>query len=141
MSLPPNVIKLINAYSKPVTNPYWRYGTSSALLIKNSHVMRSLARELVYMIQTQHDRVYFNFGKDILSTTIETPFNEIIQTYGEEIFQLYKEQYVNDRHEHILSNFYSFSRWYLIKTGHFKAIQYVTYYPQFNFNYEWLYLK
>ena len=141
MSLPPNAVKLINAYSKPRTSPYWRYGTSSALLIKNSHLMQELTRNLIYMIETQYDRVYFNFGKEILDVTMQTPFNEIIQTYGEEIFQLYSTQYVNDMHHHILSNFYSFSRWYLIKTGHFKSINYLSYKPDITFIYEWIYLK
>jgi len=111
--LPPKALALINEYSKPLTHPYWRFGTSHALLLKRSNIMRRVANNLHYVINQDVDRARDNFGENIIYITKETPFNEVIQTYGEEIFQLFAEQFYNDKEDSIYSNFFSFVRWYL----------------------------
>ena len=111
--LPPKALALINEYSKPLTHPYWRFGTSHALLLKRSNIMRRVANNLHYVITQDVDRARDNFGENIIYITKETPFNEVIQTYGEEIFQLFAEQFYNDKEDNIYSNFFSFVRWYL----------------------------
>jgi len=135
--LPPKALKIINEYSKPLTHPYWRFGTSHALLLKRSNIMRRFANNLHCVIKQDVDRSINNFGENIIYITKETPFNEVIQTYGEEIFQLFSEQFYNDKADSIYSNFFSFIRWYLKRSKRLVPYRYI-YNCEENYSYEWV---
>jgi hypothetical protein len=139
--LPTNAIRLINEYSKPRTSPYWRLGIKHARLIQDSNLMTSLTYELLCIIRDQPERAENNFGKDLLDISIQTPFNEIIQKYGEDIFQLFTIAYYSQRKHNMLSNFYSFIKVDLNYTGNIITRQYMSYETHWLYTYVWDYKK
>jgi hypothetical protein len=141
MTLPQNALNLIKEYSKPCTSPYWRFGTKHAQLLQNSNLMLELTYELLSIIREQPERCENNFGKELLDISIQTPFNEIIQTYGEDIFQLFTIQFYSTRKHNILSNFYSFIKMDLKYTGNIITRQYISYETHWLYTYVWEYNK
>ena len=46
MKLPDRVLSIIKEYSKPLTHPYWRFGTPHGNIFKNCCYMRQLKNNL-----------------------------------------------------------------------------------------------
>lgn len=125
--LPPNVINLINQYSKPLTHPYWRFGTRHARIFKECGLMNYLRGLLNKKIINEPEEIHLNFDKKLIFNYDYT-FNEIIQNYGEEIFNLFT---TNN------TNFYTCIRWYQLKhTGKFIFTEKI---HNDNSLYEWIY--
>lgn len=139
--LPPKALALINAYSKPVTHPYWRFGTKSALLIKNCPLMRELTDEMLIHIRDQTERVRYKFGEEILKITKDASFSELLQIHGEELFDLSTMESGGIHKPDICTTFYSCMRYYLKSTGHFESWQYMTYETNFRYTLVWVYIK
>jgi hypothetical protein len=125
--LPVRAIALIREYSKPITHPYWRSGTSHAMIIKESPPMRmindQIKRELVY----RYDNECSGWGKfsfDIIERTFPGIYdymgNDYIQTYGEELLELLAYESIKGKH----LNFYYYTRQFLVHTKKFKLIDY-----------------
>jgi hypothetical protein len=125
--LPVRALSLIREYSKPITNPYWRYGTSLAMLIKDSPPMRIIINEIQRSLDYRYDINFTNWGKrsyDIVERTFpgiyEYTGTDYIQLYGERLLELLSYESINGKH----LNFYYHARNFLVNTKKFRLIDY-----------------
>ena len=133
MNLPENVLQLIREYSKPLTHPYWRFGTPHALLIKNSPTMKHIIRQIKNDLKQV--RIYSihllkcKFGESIFDTD-----QKFIEQYGEEILHFTYPNYDKP----FCINFYMYAKLYLINTTHFHLTLHNVH---GNLYYEYVYVK
>lgn len=125
--LPVRALSLIREYSKPITNPYWRYGTSLAALIKDSPPMRRIINEIQRSLDYRYDINFTNWGKksyDIVERNFpgiyEYTGTDYIQNYGERLLELLSYESMNGKH----LNFYYHARNFLVNTKKFRLIDY-----------------
>jgi hypothetical protein len=125
--LPVRALSLIREYSKPITNPYWRYGTSLAALIKDSPPMRRIINEIQHSLDYRYDINFTNWGKksyDIVERNFpgiyEYTGTDYIQKYGERLLELLSYESMNGKH----LNFYYHARNFLVNTKKFRLIDY-----------------
>jgi hypothetical protein len=125
--LPARAVALIREYSKPLTNPYWRYGTSLAMLIKESPPMRRIINEIQRSLEYRYDINFTNWGKksyDIVERNFpgiyEYTGTDYIQKYGERLLELLGYESMNGKH----LNFYYHARNFLVNTKKFRLIDY-----------------
>jgi len=125
--LPVRALSLIREYSKPITNPYWRYGTSLAALIKDSPPMRRIINEIQRSLDYRYDINFTNWGKksyDIVERNFpgiyEYTGTDYIQEYGERLLEVLSYESMNGKH----LNFYYHARNFLVNTKKFRLIDY-----------------
>jgi hypothetical protein len=104
MTLPPNVIRLISEYSKPLTNPDWKKGSPHANILKYSQPLINLTDMLINLIQYYNYDYNKLFDRSFMYTLLKLPCNILIQKYGEKIFDLFKSYKPNQ------INFYRWCR-------------------------------
>jgi hypothetical protein len=112
MEFPEDILQLIREFSKPLTRPNWRSGSPHAILFKQSNVSNLLKRHLHHCYNVFYITIYPELYDN-------TPITDIIQKYGENIFNHY--------------NFYYFVRRYCLKATRCFCYNY--------YNNEWIYLK
>ena len=112
MKLPVNVISLISEYSKPLSRPDWRQGSSCNSAFKNDNVMKYLHGRTIclslYKVNIKNintDHIPFEYTELKKHNT----FSEDIQQYGEMVFILYSILFNNPYP--IYSNFYFFLKY------------------------------
>jgi hypothetical protein len=102
--LPLRAQKLISEFSKPLTRPEWKNGCLHAKLFKYSPAIIDLTESF----KNVSNYYYINFNDlfdDNFNHMLYTrPFNEIIQTYSELVFNIYRS-YIPDQ-----MNFYRYCR-------------------------------
>jgi hypothetical protein len=128
--LPIRALFLIREYSKPITHPNWRQGTSHALLLKQSPIMKYIIRQIKNEITNfrTSNLLQFKFGP-----TIFIPDQQYIQQYGEEL--LYHIIYF-DKPAYI--NFYTYAKKFLKPTSKF---YYKSYFVNSKKYYEYVFIK
>ena len=135
MYLPENALRLIREYSKPLTHPYWRFGTPHALLIEKSPAMKHIIRQIqndlkqFRIIHSIEQLLKCKYGECIFDID-----QKYIENYGEEILHFTHPIYDKPSY----TNFYLYAKMYLINTTHF-------YLSLYNVNgnsyYEYVYVK
>ena len=135
MNLPTNALRLIREYSKPLTHPYWRFGTPHALLINKSPAMNYMIRQIktdltkLKSIESIALALITKFGENIFDAD-----QKYIQLYGEELIHfLYNLSY--EPHH---SNFYTYAKRYLNNILH---LQLTIYESNNKFYFEYIYKK
>ena len=118
--LPHRALTLIREFSKPLTHPYWRFGTRHAILIKQSPIMKTIIKQIKNELQrltylSQTNSIQTNFPG-----IYEYNDTDYIHTYGEELLIALSYQSVKGTH----MNFYYCARNFLKDTTKFRLIQY-----------------
>jgi hypothetical protein len=136
MKLPKNVLQLIREFSKPMTHPYWRFGTPHALLIRKSPVMKYMIHHIetkIYQFDLHIGRNYSNVLKVKFGEHIFELDQKYIEIYGEELLEFVKSICDNS---HI--NFYVYAKRFLKFTPTLQCKSYVINNKKY---YEYVFIK
>ena len=115
MKLPDRVLSIIKEYSKPLTHPYWRFGTPHGNIIKNCCYMRQLKNNLREYLDDIPSRInlHINFDAKLISMIrSHCTANEIIQRYGERLIK-----YIDKKNIITNTNFYAYIKDQLKQTN------------------------
>jgi hypothetical protein len=124
--LPQRAIRLIREFSKPRTSPYWRGGTSHAILFRQSEMMQVVIQQIIDELNRKSCD-YTKWGQETFDM-IEREFPNVfeytgcdyIQIYGEELLDTLSYKPIKGKH----MNFYYCARHFLKDTRKFKLIMY-----------------
>jgi len=134
--LPHRALILIREFSKPLTHPYWRFGTRHAILIKQSPIMKTIIKQIKHELRrlitsTQINTYYLNSVQTNFPGIYDYNDTDYIHKYGEELLNELSYQSVKGTH----MNFYYCARNFLKDTTKFRLIQYYVKEKKYN---EWI---